>query len=48
MHFLFQKQNIFNTRDAESSACISRGTEISTLSITGTKTYQLIFIHYQG
>jgi len=39
------KQQFFNTICAETFTGTSRGIETSTLSITGTKTYQLIFGH---
>jgi hypothetical protein len=37
------KQQFFNTRDAVTSTCISRGIETTTLNIRGTETYQIIF-----
>jgi len=39
------KQQIFNTRGAETSTSTSISIETSTLSIRGTKTYQHIFGH---
>jgi hypothetical protein len=39
------KQQIFNTGGAETSTCASRCIETFTLSIRGTKTYQIVFGH---